>query len=241
MPPKLRPVRCEWKRPRVFGRETVPQPLPRCLHFGFGRLSFVPVLVVGIAGLSTTDNTQIRGLLSAAAEGDEAALNALIPILHGDLRSLARRHLFRQAGKTPTLCTTALVNEAFIRLAASEGLSFKDRAHFLSYCSRVMRGIVVDQARSQSSLKRGGNQTVLALDENVPASTVSPEQVLAIDQAIDALEAVDFRLAKVTEMRVFGGLSLEECAIVLDSSERSISRVWRKARAMLGAALDHPP
>lgn len=184
--------------------------------------------------------TQISGLLHAAAGGDESALKALIPILHAELRILARRHLFRQPGKTPTLCTTALVNEAFLRLASSEGLSFRDRAHFLSYCSRVMRGIVVDQARSSSAQKRGGNQTILALDENVPSPGVSPEQVLAIDQALDALEAVDSRLAKVTEMRVFGGLSLEECAIVLDFSERSVSRMWRKARALLGAALDNP-
>lgn len=184
---------------------------------------------------------KISGLLSAAADGDESALKALIPLLHAELRILARRHLFRQPGQTPTLCTTALVNEAFLRLAASEGLSFRDRAHFLSYCSRVMRGIVVDQARSSSAQKRGGQHTILVLDENVASPGVSPEQVLAIDQAIDSLDAIDGRLAKVTEMRVFGGLSLEECAVVLDSSERNVSRIWRKARALLGAALDTPP
>ena len=210
------------------------------MQFGFGRLSFDEVSAVGVVVLGTRDTTQIRGLLHAAADGDESALKALIPILHGELRVLARRHLFRQAGQTPTLCTTALVNEAFLRLAASEGLSFRDRAHFLSYCSQVMRGIVVDQARSRSALKRGGDNTLVALDDSVSASGASPEQVLAIDQAIDALEAVDPKLAKVTEMRVFGGLTLEECAIVLDSSERSISRIWRKARALLGAALENP-
>jgi RNA polymerase sigma factor (TIGR02999 family) len=190
--------------------------------------------------LDRTESTQISGLLHAAAEGDESALQALIPLLHGELRVLARRHLFRQAGPTPTLCTTALVNEAFLRLADREGLSFRDRAHFLGYCSRVMRGIVVDQARSSSAQKRGGTQTLLALDENVPAGGIGPEQVLVIDQAISSLAQIDDRLAKITEMRVFGGLSLEECALVLDLSERSVSRIWRKARALLGAALDRP-
>lgn len=194
----------------------------------------------GFLVLAHSETTQIPGLLHAAASGDESALQSLIPLLHGELRVLARRHLFRQSGSTPTLCTTALVNEAFIRLAAREGLSFRDRAHFLGYCSRVMRGIVVDQARSSSALKRGGNQTILALDEDIPSAGVSPEQVLMIDQAITALAEVDDRLANITEMRVFGGLSLEECAVVLDLSERSVSRIWRKARAMLGAALNRP-
>lgn len=190
--------------------------------------------------MGRSETTQIFGLLHAAADGDESAFNTLIPLLHGELRVLARRHLFRQSGPTPTLCTTALVNEAFLRLAARDGLSFRDRAHFLSYCSHIMRGIVVDQARSSSAQKRGGNQTLLALDENIPSTAVGPEQVLAIDQAIDALAEIDGRLANITEMRVFGGLSLEECALVLELSERSVSRIWRKARALLGAALSPP-
>lgn len=191
--------------------------------------------------MSTTGSTQITGLLRAASEGDESALKELIPLLHAELRGLARRHLFRQAGRTPTLCTTALVNEAFLRLAHGEGLSFPDRAHFLSYCSRVMRGIVVDQARAKTAQKRGGNQTVLSLDDDQPSAGVSPERLLEIDQAIASLEAIDPRLAKVTELRVFGGLSVDECAIVLDTSGRNISRIWRKARALLGAVLDNPP
>ena len=179
----------------------------------------------------------ITQLLHAASDGDDDARRRLLPRLYRELHALAHRQLLRGSRGSQTLCTTALVHEAFLRLAAHENVSFEDRAHFLAYCSRVMRSIVVDQARRQVTAKRGGQFTRIEWHDGHADQSARPEQVLALDQALDHLHEIDPRLAQVTEMQVFGGLKSAECGIALGVSERTVKRDWRKARALLAALL----
>lgn len=184
---------------------------------------------------------QITQLLNAATDGDQAAREALLPHLYRELHALAHRQLARGRGGRHTLCTTALVHEAFLRLANQQDISFEGRAHFLAYCSRVMRSIVVDQARRQAAGKHGGQLTRIEWREDHDDQGAGPDQVLALDQALDHLKAINPRLARVTEMQVFGGLNSVECGVVLGVSERTVKRDWRKARAMLAALLASEP
>lgn len=180
---------------------------------------------------------EVTQLLHAAKDGDAAAREALLPQIYRELHALAHRQLSRGDSAGRTLCTTALVHEAFLRLADQQSVTFEDRAHFLGYCSRVMRSIVVDQARRHSSNKRGGQMHRIEWHEGHEDHTARPEQVLALDQALDRLKDIDPRLARVTEMQVFGGLKSAECGLVLGVSERTVKRDWRRARAMLAALL----
>lgn len=180
---------------------------------------------------------EITQLLQAASDGDVAAREELLPHIYRELHALAHRQLQHRGREQPTLCTTALVHEAFLRLAGQQEVSFEDRAHFLGYCSRIMRSIVVDQARRQLSAKRGGDFTRIEWHDGHADQAARPEQVLALDQALDQLHEVDPRLAQVTEMQVFGGLKTRECGLVLGISERTVKRDWRRARALLAAIL----
>lgn len=183
----------------------------------------------------------ITELLHAASTGDEDARQQLLPFLYKELHALAHHQLLGSGGGQRTLCTTALVHEAFLRLAAQQQVSFEDRAHFLAYCGRVMRSIVVDQARRQLAEKRGGQLVRVEWHDQHVTGGRSPEQVLALDQALDQLQAVDDRMARITELRVFGGLSNAECGVSLGVSERTIKRDWRKARAVLTTLLEPMP
>lgn len=183
------------------------------------------------------DRTDVTRLLHAAGSGDTQARAELLSVVYQELHALARRQLLGGRDNRRTLCTTALVHEAFLRLAAQQNVGFEDRAHFLGYCAQVMRSIVVDQARRQQAEKRGGNLTRVQFGDEYRNSGAGPEQVMALEQALDQLEDVDPRLARVTELRVFGGLNFDECAVALDVSRRTAQRDWRRARAMLGAVL----
>lgn len=186
-----------------------------------------------------SEQSKVTELLQAAGAGDGDAREKLLPHLYRELHALAHRELLRGPGRQQTLCTTALVHEAFLRLASAQNISFHDRAHFLGYCARVMRSIVVDQARSSQADKRGGGLTRVQWNEERSGGGATPDQVLVLDQALTQLEDAEPRLAEITELRVFGGLKFDECAIVLDVSERTAHRAWRRARAMLGAILEH--
>lgn len=188
-----------------------------------------------------TERPGVTQLLHAAGSGDRNAREELLSVVYQELHALARRQLLGGRGGQPTLCTTALVHEAFLRLAAQENVGFEDRAHFLGYCAQVMRSIVVDQARRQQAEKRGGNLTRVQFGDEYENGGAGPEQVMALEQALDQLEEVDPRLSRVTELRVFGGLNFDECAIALDVSRRTAQRHWRRARAMLGAVLAREP
>ena len=173
----------------------------------------------------------VSRLLVEIRDGNEAARERLYDLVYQDLRRIARHHLRGRA--TGTLGTTAMVNEAYLRLAGAEGGSWNDRVHFLSVASRAMRQILVDQARRKLAAKRGGGQVHLALDEERHGAETRVLEVLALDQALDRLQSLDDRLARVVELRFFGGLSVEETAAALGITDRTVKRDWRKARSLL--------
>lgn len=180
----------------------------------------------------------ITGLLQAWSAGDPYALETLIPLLQRELHRIAHHHM-RAQQPGHTLQTTALVNEAYLRLIDARRAGWQDRSHFLAACSQIMRRILVDHARAWKTAKRGGGAHALPLEE---ACVVSPEpdtDLVALDEALDALAKHDPRRAKVVEMRFFGGLTVEETAAALAISEESVLRDWRLARAWLARELSH--
>lgn len=174
-------------------------------------------------------NGDITQLLSAASAGDRDALDRVFDLLYRELRGIARRQL---AGGE-TLRTTALVHEVYLRMARGQPVVARDREHFYATASRAMRQILVDHARRRSAEKRGGGVRAEALDDQIVGTDGREEEILAIDAALRDLEAVDGRLARLVEMRFYGGLSIEETAEMLGISERTVKRDWRKARAFL--------
>lgn len=179
----------------------------------------------------------ITALLAQARDGDERAVDQLLPQVYERLRQLAHRYL---AGHAQTLNTTALVHEAYLSLVSQRDAVWQDRAHFLGYAATAMRHILVDHARRRSAQKRGGGQ--LALDwqsAEIPVDCVAGEMV-ALDAALASLGALDARLARVVELRFFAGLSVEEAAAVLGITTRSVVRDWNKARLFLHDALEMP-
>ena len=171
-------------------------------------------------------------LLLAWGRGDETALDQLIPLVHDELRQLARRHM---AGERPghTLQATALVNEAYLRLIEVNQVRWQNRAHFFAMASRVMRRILVDAARARGYQKRGGGAETVSLDEALLVSGEPRQDLIALDEALDALAAFDLRKSQVVEMRFFGGLSVEETAEALHVSADTVMRDWRLAKAWL--------
>ena len=171
-------------------------------------------------------------LLLAWGRGDETALDQLIPLVHDELRQLARRHM---AGERPghTLQATALVNEAYLRLIEVNQVRWQNRAHFFAMASRVMRRILVDAARARGYQKRGGGAETVSLDEAVLVSAEPRQDLIALDDALNALAAFDLRKSQVVEMRFFGGLSVEETAEALHVSADTVMRDWRLAKVWL--------
>ena len=170
--------------------------------------------------------------LIAWRRGDAEAARRVFSLVYEELRVIARRRLGR-GRPDQTLTTTALVHEAFLKLANHERLELADRRHFLCTAARAMRQILVDHARRRSALKRGGGMPHSAIDEDVPALVAETGHLdlEALDQALDRLAACDARLSQVVEMRFFAGLPLNEVALLLGISERTLKRDWRKARA----------
>jgi RNA polymerase sigma factor (TIGR02999 family) len=191
------------------------------------------------------DPGDVTELLAAAAAGDAGAGDRLFAMVYADLKRIARA---QRAGQAPgsTLSTTALVHEAYLRLARPGNLEVNDRVHFFSVAARAMRQIVVDHARRRSAEKRGGGELAVELDEGRIAAASSPEEELrALDTALDRLEQVDARLARVVELRYFGGLTFEEIAAGMGLADRTLKRDWRVAKAFLfrqlTAAAPGPP
>ena len=152
--------------------------------------------------------------------------------MEAELRRLARGYIARER-RGHTLQTTALINEAFLRLVEAKGLRWQDRAHFIGISARLMRRVLVDHARARGSRKRGGAVQRVTLDEAAAVSPALNLDLLALDRALDALAAVDARKARVIELRFFGGLSVEETAEVLHVSTYTIKRDWRLAKLWL--------
>jgi len=178
----------------------------------------------------------ITQILTAARGGAPDALNRLLPLVYDDLRLHARRHL-RRRRRGQTLDTTALVHEAYLRLVDPAQADFHDRCHFFAVASMAMRQILVDRARRHAALKRGGAGLQVTLDSALLQIQPRAIEILALDEALRALAAVDERLARLVELRFFGGLTLEETAEVLQVSARTVQREWRMARAFLLRAL----
>lgn len=175
---------------------------------------------------------QVTRLLDAWNAGDRSALDGLLPLVHDDLKRMARRMMGRER-TGHTLQPTALVHEAYVRLTGERGMQWQDRAHFLAVTAQLMRFVLVDHARKRSVAKRGGSRQRVSLDDVLLVSPDAPGELLALDQALETLAALDPRKAKVVEMRLFGGLSVEESAAVLGVSGVTVMRDWRFARAWL--------
>jgi RNA polymerase sigma factor (TIGR02999 family) len=174
----------------------------------------------------------VTRLLEAWSGGDRAALELLIPLLEKELHRIAKRHMAKER-PGHTLQTTALVNEAYLRLIDAKKVSWHDRAHFLAVCAQIMRRILVDHARGHHSAKRGGGAQFLTLDEALAVSPEPGSDIVAIDDALGTLAKIDPRKGRVVELRFFGGLSVEETAAVLGISPDSVMRDWRLAKAWL--------
>jgi len=175
---------------------------------------------------------RVTDLLVAWGRGDESALERLMPIVHQELRRVARRQM---AGERDghTLQTSALVNEAYLRLVDLSRVQWQDRAHFFAMSARLMRRILVDHARSRASLKRGGGAWRVSLDEAAAVSGGPSSDLVALDDALHALAEVDERKSRVVELRFFGGLSVEESAEALRVSPETVQRDWKLAKVWL--------
>ena len=174
----------------------------------------------------------VTALLQAWSAGDSSALDRLVPLVHGELRRLARRYMRRErAGHT--LQTTALINEAYIRLVGAQGVNWQNRAQFFAISARVMRRVLVDFARERGYRKRGGGERRVPLDEALLVVGTPDENLLAIHDALTALADVDERKSRAIELRFFGGLSIEEAGLVLGVSPETVKRDCRLAKAWL--------
>jgi RNA polymerase sigma factor (TIGR02999 family) len=177
-----------------------------------------------------TPTGEVRQLLAEVRAGDSEARNRLFSLVYEDLRRLARVHLRSQ--RTGTFGTTAIVNEAYLRLAGAAG-PWQDRAHFLAVASCAMRQILVSNARRKLAQKRGGGAQAVDFQDQHAADVPLITEVLALDEALEQLAELNERLARIVELRFFGDLSVEETAEVLGVTDRTVRRDWRKARSFL--------
>lgn len=182
------------------------------------------------------DTHEVTRLLLEWGKGDEAALNALIPLVHEELRRIARRCMAGER-RGHSLQATALVNEAYLRLVDVQHMNWQNRVHFLAMSARLMRRILVDIARSKGYQKRGGGAFRVTLDERLAVTDERALDLAALDDALQALTRADERKARVIELRFFGGLSVEETAALLKVSVETVMRDWKFAKAWLSREL----
>jgi RNA polymerase sigma-70 factor, ECF subfamily len=182
--------------------------------------------------LPADPSAEITRLLRAWAQGDEAALDQLTPVIYMELRERAGAYMRRER-RAVTLQTTALANEAWLRLVDISSVDWRDRAHFFAIAAQTMRRILVDAARARVTNKRGGVARRVNLDEIPDVLTGQDSELMAIDDALHVLAEMDPRKAKVIELRFFGGLSVEETAAVLKISGQSVMRDWKLAKSWL--------
>jgi RNA polymerase sigma factor (TIGR02999 family) len=180
---------------------------------------------------------EFTALIRRAHDGDPAARDVVFRQLYEALQKLAHSHLSR-SGRDALLDTSSLISETYLRLARLEGLEAADRASYLSYASQAMRSVIVDFARARATARRGGGVVRVTLNTFIEDSVAAgEEEVLSLDRALEELARLDERAAKVVELRYFGGLTETEVAGVLGLSERTVRRVWEKARLLLAASL----
>ena len=182
--------------------------------------------------MSTPGSHEVTQLLRAWSEGDQAALERLIPLVHAELHLLAKRYM-RHERAGHTLQTTALIHEAYLRLIDARQVRWQNRAHFFAISARLMRQVLVDFARQRGYQKRGGAARRVSLDEALVVSQVRDEDLVALDEALSALAEIDERKSRVVELRFFGGLTEEEMAEALKVSPETVRRDWRLAKSWL--------
>ena len=174
----------------------------------------------------------VTGLLLSWRQGDAEALDRLVPLVYDELRGVARRRLQReQPGHA--LQATALVHEVYLRLVDVDRITLKNRTHFFAVAAKLMRQVLVNHARRQHADKRGGSATMVSVDDVSPATQPRSVDVLALDQALEALSAIDARQCSVVELRFFAGLDIEEAAEALGISSATVEREWALAKAWL--------
>lgn len=174
----------------------------------------------------------VTGLLIDWSKGDQAALDELLPLVNAELRQLAHRYMRRES-PGHTLQTSALVNEAYLRLIDQKNVRWQNRAHFFGIAAQLMRRILIDHARSHQYQKRGGGAIQVSLDETAAVTEARAAELLAVDEALEKLTAMDARKGRIVELRFFGGLTEEETAEVMKISVPTVQREWRAAKAWL--------
>lgn len=182
-------------------------------------------------------SSQITQLLLAWSDGDARALERLMPLVHDELHRLAHRYMAGERRGHP-LQTTALLNEAYLRLVDSSRVQWQNRAHFFAVSAQLMRRILVDVARARRKIKRGGQVVHVSWDETLDVPSQPGADVLALDDALQALAKLDARKSQIVELRFFGGLSVDETAEVLKVSPTTVMRDWGLAKAWLLRELD---
>lgn len=188
--------------------------------------------------MTTASSSEITGLLVDWGNGDQTALEKLLPLVEQELHRLAHNYM-RRENRDHILQTTALVNEAYIKLIDQTKTHWQNRAHFFAIAARIMRRILLNYARDQHRQKRGGKAVQVSLSEVSLVCFESAEELIALDEALDRLAALDVRKSQVVELRYFGGLDVEETAEVLKVSPITVMRDWRFARAWLRREIEN--
>lgn len=183
-------------------------------------------------------SSEVTGFLIEWCNGDQTALERLIPVVEKELRRLAHHYMYREH-PGHTLQTTALVNEAFLRLMDQRRVRWQNRAHFFGIAAKIMRRILLNYARDRDRIKRGGGAVHLSLSEADVVSNEKSVELIALDDALNRLALVDERKSRVVELRYFGGLSVEETAEVLKVSQITVMRDWNIAKAWLAREMTH--
>ena len=189
--------------------------------------------------MAATSPQEVTGLLLAWSEGEQTAFEKLVPLVYAELRRMAHRYMGRER-PGHSLQTTALVNEAYLRLIDARRVRWQNRAHFFAVSAQLMRRILVDFARSRQYLKRGGAAQKVSFDEGLVVSKEQGQDLVALDDALKALAVVDARKSQVVELRFFGGLSVAEAAEVLKVSPDTVLRDWRLAKVWLAREMRKP-
>lgn len=187
----------------------------------------------------TTNPQHVSGLLARASQGDDLAVATLMPLVYDELRRLAARFLRRErAGQT--LQPTALVHEAYLRLLKDQDPDWRNRTHFVGIAARAMRQILIERARARDATKRGGSRTRVTFDEGIRLEPAASIDILALNEALERLTALDRQQAQIVELRFFGGLTVEETADLLCISAATVKRDWSVAKAWLFRELEGP-
>jgi RNA polymerase sigma factor (TIGR02999 family) len=182
--------------------------------------------------LTAPSASEVSQLLINWGQGDESALEKLIPLVYDELRKMAHYQMARE-NPGHTLQTTALVNEVYLRLLGAVEVSWQDRAHFLALSAKLMRRVLVDHARGRGRVKRGGAMIKMSLDDSLAVPVGQDTNIIALDEALSSLATVDARKAKTVELRFFGGYSVEETAKILNVSVRTVMNDWKFSKVWL--------